>query len=414
MASLLQADDLRRVVLESPRIPEGGGDRNGKDTVIIPDGKVISSAGMFHMTPAGAESIISAFKRLNRKLVVDFEHQSLGGKYARADGLAPAAGWIVSLRYTPGVGLQGDIQWNGDALRMIRSGKYKYLSPVVFVAKTDRSAVALESVGLVNSPAIEGFPELRVNKQDVEAIAMADIPSEKVQTTASVESLVAELASALGMEVSDDAAVLQAAIDKIKAVGETPTEAVKNRRIANSVRTFCSLPDDADHGQVETYLHGYSCELGTLNAHKAHAEDRLSIINKDLREAEKRNRELEAIRIVGHTDHHGKLTESARSYELETLVNCQTQSQFDARVKDFQERMARSPVVLKQDRLTPWTGPDPDRHRYSVICDAKREHDDAPSLQRMTSRAAYIDDALREGGLDVLTNVEREKHSQAR
>ena len=109
--------------------------------------------------------MLREFQRHGTDLVIDYEHQSLGGRYAAPNGLAPAAGWITAIEVRPGEGIWGRVRWTPAAARRVLRREYRFLSPVVIIRKEDRKVMALDSVALTNRPAIAGMRPV-VNRRD--------------------------------------------------------------------------------------------------------------------------------------------------------------------------------------------------------------------------------------------------------
>ncbi len=138
--------------------PEVGGGL--KTIVLCPDGKIESRRGTFTMDAESAASIVAEFERHRTELVIDFEHQSLGGAYAAPSGRAPAAGWITKVWYEKSKGLLGLVRWNPEAKELIRGGAYQYLSPTLLIDVKSAKPVALDSAAVTNRPAIPGMAKL--------------------------------------------------------------------------------------------------------------------------------------------------------------------------------------------------------------------------------------------------------------
>ena len=66
--------------------------------LLVPWGRVHSTNGEFVLDAEAADAVLRAFKQHGTDLVIDYEHQSLGGRYASPSGLAPAAGWVTACR----------------------------------------------------------------------------------------------------------------------------------------------------------------------------------------------------------------------------------------------------------------------------------------------------------------------------
>jgi len=138
------------------------------EVLLLPWGWVRSSKGEFLVDEEGAQAVLEAFRKQGTDLVIDYEHQSLGGRYSSPSGLAPAAGWISDLRIREGEGIWGTVRWTPTAAARILRREYRYLSPVVIVRKEDRRVIGLDSVGLTNRPAIPAMPPV-IHSRDISA-----------------------------------------------------------------------------------------------------------------------------------------------------------------------------------------------------------------------------------------------------
>jgi hypothetical protein len=136
-----------------------------REFLLIPFGAVevdrpIAGEG-FVFTRSHAESAVRWFQELGRKLAIDYEHQSFDRLNTRADGLRPAAGWIGGLAVREDGLWAVDVTWTEKAAELLRSGEYRYFSPVIYWTDETRSAVAaLGPVALTNDPAMRGVPAL--------------------------------------------------------------------------------------------------------------------------------------------------------------------------------------------------------------------------------------------------------------
>lgn len=133
------------------------GDQVPSRVLIAPWGQVESTNGSFVLDEESVSRAVDAFTEHGTDLPIDYEHQTLGGRYASPTGKAPAAGWIKRLIAEPGVGLLAEIEWTDDARRMVAAKEYRYLSPVAIIRKSDRKLVAIHSAALTNKPAIVGM-----------------------------------------------------------------------------------------------------------------------------------------------------------------------------------------------------------------------------------------------------------------
>lgn len=91
-----------------------------------------------------------------RKIVIDYEHQSMKGE---SIGLpAPAAGWIVGLE-TRDDGIWGLVEWTDKAAAHITSKEYRYISPV-FKHTNEGAVLFLLNAALTNSPNLDQLTAL--------------------------------------------------------------------------------------------------------------------------------------------------------------------------------------------------------------------------------------------------------------
>ena len=150
--------------------------------LLLPWGKVQTDKGELLVDSEGAEATIAAFTAHNVRLVVDYEHSTLGGKYANSTGKAKAAAWITALHHVEGEGLWADVEWTDEGAADVRSKAYRYLSPAVVVRDEDHRVIELHSVALTNKPAIVGMQPV-VNKAgtaSAEPLETNDMTDEKL------------------------------------------------------------------------------------------------------------------------------------------------------------------------------------------------------------------------------------------
>lgn len=138
--------------------------------LLIPFGEVVVERPIagenFVFTRAHAESAKRWFDQMGRKLAVDYEHQSFDRFNTRSDGLRPAAGWIGGLEIRDEGLWAVDVTWTERAGELLRSGEYRYFSPVIFWTDEDHSDVAaLGPVALTNDPAMRGVSPLAARRE---------------------------------------------------------------------------------------------------------------------------------------------------------------------------------------------------------------------------------------------------------
>ncbi|MFQ5805335.1 MAG: phage protease [Phycisphaerae bacterium] len=181
-----------------------------EEFLLIPFGEVRIERPMagtsFVFTPRHAESAKRWFEQMGRKLAIDYEHQSFDRYNTRPDRLRPAAGWIGRLEVRDDGLWACDVMWTDRAQELLKSGEYRYFSPVIFWTDEDYSDIAaLGPVALTNDPAMRGVRPLAARRCD---------PSQ-VHAIEDATSGVQHAAEDVGSE-SESEAVLRGELDAAK------------------------------------------------------------------------------------------------------------------------------------------------------------------------------------------------------
>lgn len=127
---------------------------------ILPVGRISSEKGDFVVDEESYNAMKAEMQRRGIDIVIDYEHQTLEGVQA------PAGGWVKDLAYTPEA-IEAKVEWTPKAQEYLKNKEYRYLSPVVLTRKSDNKAVALHSLALTNTPAINGMFAI-VNSADAD------------------------------------------------------------------------------------------------------------------------------------------------------------------------------------------------------------------------------------------------------
>lgn len=313
-----------------------------KEIKILPLGLVHSQKGDFSVDDESVEMIRQQFKDRKLDLVIDYEHQTL------KDIQAPAGGWIKDI-YKGDDAVIAKVEWTPRAEEYLKNKEYKYLSPVVMVRKKDRKAMAIHSVALTNTPAIDGmFP--MVNSIDIE-----NIDENEEETKMDLK----ELAVMLGLpetatedEVKEAiSAAKKAAEDKAKAEQTKPGEKMEENAdkggagcepVANSVvLSLLGLKEDAKTEDV-------AAAVMSLKAGGADAE--MIALKKELKERD-------ADDLVQMALKDGKITaaqkEWAKAYALSDK-------------EGFKSFLDKAPVVVPQGKLDLKDAPKSEKAEYDT------------------------------------------------
>ena len=144
-----------------------------KEFLLIPFGDVEVERPLagksFHFSRTMAEAAVTWFEKLDRKLAIDYEHQSVEGLNGRADGLRPAAGWVGKLEVRDDGLWATSVEWTEKARALLLRGEYRYFSPVLYWADAEfQTLIGLGPVALTNDPAMHGVQALAAGR-DVES-----------------------------------------------------------------------------------------------------------------------------------------------------------------------------------------------------------------------------------------------------
>lgn len=201
---------------------------------ILPFGRVESQKGKFTVDDESFNDIRKQFKDRGVDLVIDYEHQTL------KDVQAPAAGWIKDI-VRDGDAIAAKVDWTPQGRKYLENKEYRYLSPVVIVRKSDGKAVALHSVALTNTPAIDGmFPIAN-------SINLEDYETDENGGTSNMDitELIKQIAALLGLdENTPQDQVLQNLTDTLKQAqtlkdSAAAADQAAEKTVAN--KTICGL-----------------------------------------------------------------------------------------------------------------------------------------------------------------------------
>tara|TARA_R110001583_G_scaffold195501_2_gene374412 strand:+ start:17091 stop:18101 length:1011 start_codon:yes stop_codon:yes gene_type:complete len=154
-----------------------------------------------------AAELIEKIEQRKLRLPIDYEHQSF---LAEKNGQpAPAAGWFRSVEWREGEGLFAvDVEWTDKAREMIKSGEYRYLSPVFTWNPETGDVTSLIGAGITNNPGLNNLAELSaltaklatqagVKVPDSNPIARLDaLVKENLETMAALQAKTDEAATA--------------------------------------------------------------------------------------------------------------------------------------------------------------------------------------------------------------------------
>jgi phage I-like protein len=238
--------------------------------LIFPSPVYTTDDGEFVVDDLAKQLVIEAFERRGNDLVIDYEHQTLGG------GEAPAAGWIKEL-VSREDGLYGRVEWTDRAREFVASGEYRYDSPVYDYDWETRRVLKLHHVALTNWPRTHNRTEL--SEQQLAAKARAKYGNE-AKEEGSMKKFIEKLKAALGQSAAKAKSEIEAALAEYPA---NPEEAAKTDGIdagvtlgslvvppapvvvaSKEVLEILELPTDANLATVQAKVIGLKTPVGMV------------------------------------------------------------------------------------------------------------------------------------------------------
>lgn len=385
--------------------------------------------GTFFMGDDDAAKVIARFKGMGNDLVVDFEHQTLKG-HESPDGKAPAAGWIDRLSWiTSGndapdgetVGLWAHVKhWTPTALEMILDREYRYLSPVVSIDTKTQRVQSLFSVALTNTPAMQNAPSLAA-KQETEMQTLKQLrkTAAKLLGPAAVKRV--ELSTVNGdtdpLEVLSQ--VLLAFADMPPTAGEAGaavTESVLPELWAKIAEQVGVEPgasqEEILRAVLEALAGGGEEESGDEEGGEGGGEEVankiVTAMSKRLEVLEKQNSEL--LCAKQETDFDSLMSGYVKDARVTPgeLKDCRAEylEMFKAKPDALKKMLgARQAIVSHGREVDEGAG---SAGRSEIIMAAKREWEGDGGCQ-VASKDAYVDDALRLKGMELMTGDERKQ-----
>ena len=363
---------------------------------LIPWGLVRTSKGDFTVDDQAAADTIAAFKDKGVDMVFDLEHQSEGPPYnTRSDGAAPAQGWIKKLEAVHGEGIFACVDWTDEGRARLASRTYRYHSPVLHVGKKDGRLVWIKSCALTNTPAMDHCDPL-VNKdtsatsedRDVTDSGASDIPKKGVFA---MNKKLLEL-----LALSEDASEEQA-LEAVKALKDEKDKATGK---LTKVCTSLEVDANASADDIDTKIVALKSPIDKVDVSKvAEMETKLETTQAELKV------------LKADADRRGAEEAVKQALKDGKILNVQCESMLELALSDrgkFDKIIAAAPVIRPPGKTDPpaddgaGTGAD----RKTIIAKAGREYADNEALHALTSRKAFVCDALREAGKDELSDEE--------
>lgn len=208
-------------------VPALAADSNVIEIQLTPSGDFKPSDGRKLDVPAWridqdiATRVIERFKARVNPPVVDYEHQTL---HKETNGQpAPAAAWMRALQWREGSGLWATVELTARAADLIRSGEYKFVSPVFAFDGDTGEVLAIHMAAFTNDPAIDGMEPLAMRA--AASFGYASPPDHQDKT---MNKLLAALCALLGLDAAkttEDEAVaacnaLRPQLDALQKIGK--------------------------------------------------------------------------------------------------------------------------------------------------------------------------------------------------
>jgi len=270
----------------------------------------VEGEGKFLVDRKAYEAVAGHFTRRGNDLVIDYEHATISGEKA------PAAGWIIELRYVDGKGIDAKVSWIETAADYISKGEYRYFSPVFYVRKSDKRVIGVHSVALTNAPRTNHLTPIL-------AKLGAEFNEKEDRSMEWVKKLIAKLG--LAEDTSEEGVVeaVEAIVDKNKELEESarkPPETVIAKEILGAL--------DLEDGDASTVV---------ASIHALKQAGKGSVSREDFEKLQKQIREKDAKEIVAKAMTEGKVTPDQKDWATEYA---------ERDLEGFKTFVAKAPVVV--------------------------------------------------------------------
>lgn len=385
--------------------------------LVLPWGNVESTRGTFTVNAESAAAIVESFAARQLDLVLDYEHQTLGGKFSAPDGKAPAAGWIKSLESVPGEGIYAHVEWTERGAGHIRSKEYRYLSPVVMVRADDDVAVGLHSVALTNTPAINGMRPIVNKTQTVPNVANGDSWEQvrwwlNLPATATAQEIIMELEKFLAQ--LRELAGAAASTNYEGIVAALKARLTTGAKLRADICSALSVKPEAND---ESLVAAVTTLKSTTQSGAAAADKQVEILSTRLKEATDKLAVLEESNVSSAAQGRIEKALSAGKLKPADIADGAKDRDFYLKLSrdaaGWEAFFSRVPATAPADgRVIAHSGGNgaggAEGGRSGVIAAACREFDENRRMIAC-SRSQYVNQLLRENKLAELDKSEAEK-----
>lgn len=219
-------------------------------------------------TPADAAEVVRRAEALGRDLAVDYEHRS---QTPVDNGPVPAAGWFRLEAREDGLWAV-NLRWTDAAATMIRTGEYRFWSPVFWAE--DGHIRQVDMIGLTNQPAtLDQRPLVASANGDsmrerlIQLLGLADDATDE-----QIEAALAELREHSGLLEQAQALLTEAGITAALGTDEAHGQAMAagaNARLAGRVAELetelAQLRSQQAEGEAEAVVDA-ALEQGRIHA----------------------------------------------------------------------------------------------------------------------------------------------------
>jgi len=337
---------------------------------------------VFYCDRKAALQVIAAHVLRGHDMVIDFEHQTQP-EHQRADGKAPAAGWITGFEWVDDAGLYAKAKWTDEAKTLLESSQYRYFSPVWFYDNQTMRVTELKSVALTNTPAM----------LDLKPLAAKSAKNKKGE-------VMDQILLALGLNAADydSESAVAAAIEAIKTLKKQPSEDV----VAD--KTAAAIAKDAGWGDVKTAKALAAKVLMTQAAAAAPTDiskhPQFVALASEVTElkTDRAGRRLEDFIRTGRES--GKVT-----VENEKFIRMA----YAADPVEAQKALDETKPSVSMGTLTPKTSDPGTSGRTGIIKAALAEYPEVSRVACGSSKAEYVASELRAAGMDHVLTADDKK-----
>jgi phage I-like protein len=246
--------------------------------MLLPPGRVVQTVdgrGPYHVVDA-AQLATDSLQAAGGMLPIDENHST--DLAAPKGEPSPARGWIVGLE-ARATGLFGKVEWTESGKQLLADRAYRGISPVIMHAKDGR-VLSIPRASLTNTPNLRGMAALHAEENQMEELlsklrsllgldadsdtdkiyqavsaVVSAATAEKAKAGAALQTALAPIAQAAGLNDNADQAAIVAAVTTL-AAGDAKDVAALQAEIVDLGKQLATIQKNSAQDKATAFVDG--------------------------------------------------------------------------------------------------------------------------------------------------------------